>query len=110
MDRLVLLAVCLLTGCHGYLRVPDGWPLPARSVPTCGGGEIEARDGEVFFSPHTRDVGASLGGSFTEVGEGVTVSSRRRATSRLEPGDRIVLVAAAIPPLPQKNEAGNQTL
>ncbi|MBI4605427.1 MAG: hypothetical protein HY721_25970 [Planctomycetes bacterium] len=86
-----------LAGCHGYLRPYDDTPLPARSAPTRGGGEVEVKEGEVFLRPGRRDIGARLGVELAEEAGRVVVARRLRPDAALEPGDRIASAAAAEP-------------
>jgi hypothetical protein len=96
--RFALASFPLLAGCHGYLQPTDVRPLPARSIATRSGGEIEARDGELYLRPHQGDIGVALGVSLVEDGNGITVANRLRPDTRLDPGDRIVIAAPVLPP------------
>ncbi len=89
----------LLSSCHGYLLEPSPAPLPMVYVPTKGGEYLAAHEGLLFLSAGRSDIGAVLGAALEEDAQGVLVTNRLRADTTLEPGDRIVYVAAAIPPI-----------
>lgn len=100
MKRTALaLTLSLAVGCHSYLVPFDDRALPARApLETASGQRLAvAWDGELLARPARGDIGAALGVALYDDDEGVLVSNRLEAESRLEAGDRILWVAPRLP-------------
>jgi hypothetical protein len=96
MMRTIGATICLLAtaGCTSYLGPYEDRPLPARSVPTTGGGRLEVRDGEVSLHVGQGDIAQALGVELAQDDAGVLVTRRLRADAELAPGDRILSARA----------------
>lgn len=96
---LPLLAPALLAGCHSYLVPFDERPLLARQPVETASGlrlDVDPRDG-LQVRPAAGDVSTVLGVGLEETEDGLVVTHRLRPDAQLQPDDRVVHVAAALP-------------
>ena len=114
----LLLPLCTMTvGCHSYLTPVGSEPIAALPVETVGGDLLEVDgEGKLWVRPGRDRIGAALGVQLAENAQGVVVSASSPSKAdgkiidthdwvsqdlpfpHLAAGDRIVTVAAVVPP------------